>query len=84
MSQAIEKEADQYFEQVEKINNTKTSLIEKVEEMCNIFKDLVENNGLDFCFIKIKLQLLEKQRMNVKAIQLVFYGVSYFSVLQII
>ncbi|TFI72244.1 hypothetical protein [Carnobacterium divergens] len=73
---AISESKVSYKQQANTINKKK-KLSEKVDIMCDIFKDLVENNGLDSLFYKNNVSDVRDAK-NEKAIQSVFYGVCYF------
>ena len=73
----IHKKSKLYLKKSSNMNLDDTSLVDKVQTMCSIFKDLVENNGLDSLFYKDTTSD-ERTPKNEKAIQLVFYGICYF------
>ncbi|MGX7245822.1 hypothetical protein ACWOC1_13345 [Enterococcus quebecensis] len=75
--ETVKNSLDKYKKEADLIDKNDTNLKDKVIIMCDIFKDLVENNGLDSLFYKDSISNVRNSK-NEKAIQLVFYGVSHF------
>lgn len=72
--QVIYNTKENYDPLVNKLKDGKKDIFEKAQLMCQLFKDLVENNKLSDLFYKESYVDPKKE----DAIQLVFYGVSYF------
>lgn len=70
----ISETKNDYGSLVNEIKNKETTILEKAQLMCELFKDLVENNKLSNLFYKGSYTDPKKE----EAIQLVFYGVCYF------
>ncbi|WP_313469492.1 hypothetical protein [Carnobacterium sp.] len=72
--QTIYDTKDDYISLVNKLKDSRKNILEKSLIMCQLFKDLVENNKLSNLFYKESY--IDPKRED--AIQLVFYGVCYF------